>query len=72
MRQHQPEAIRVCVAILTLAAFLIPSSANAQRRQSHTSVERAPLKNFHSIDQLKEAFQRDGGNVRMVVLVSPT
>lgn len=73
MEKRQSRRLNVLVAVITLTACVaaLKTDATAQH-PPHNSTVRAPLIELRSIDQLKEAFDRDGGKVRMVVLVSPT
>lgn len=63
--------------LIVLAAILIgdtlPSSIAAQKRgRSAAASRKARAQELGSIDQFKEAFQKDAGKVRLVALVSPT
>ena len=60
------------VLALTASLVLCNINANAQRRRLQTPARRVGVTELRTIDQLKDAFQRDTGKVRMVVLVSPT
>ena len=64
-------------ALIALAAILFgispASSIRAQKRSRSAAAVRNPrLSELVSITQLKEAFQRDAGKVRLVALLSPT
>jgi hypothetical protein len=60
--------IIVAIASLALPAYAGTYSSTAQKaaRRKSNVVE------LRSLDQLKEAFQRDQGKVRLVTLLSPT
>jgi hypothetical protein len=65
-------------ALIALAAILFginpASSISAQQKRSRSAaaVRNPRLSELVSITQLKEAFQRDAGKVRLVALLSPT
>jgi hypothetical protein len=69
------------LAVLALVAFLCipPISSNSFAAQK-TGKQKRPLAvrkavrviELGEIDQLKEAFQRDAGKVRLVTILSPT
>ena len=65
-------SVLVLAAIVLLAGDATVSSAGQKSRGAAVvsrRVRRSPLQN---VDRLKEAFQRDAGKLRMVVLLSPT
>ncbi len=80
MRERHADRLKLRFAIATLiASAAIPlgvsllANADVQRpARSQTRISRPRLVELRSIDQLKEVFERDGGKVRLVALVSPT
>ncbi len=50
------------------------SAVSGAQKSKRPAVARhqAAIPELHSIDQLKEAFERDAGKVRLVALLSPT
>lgn len=47
------------------------SEAVARLREANSGPS-APLTNLSSVDQLKDAFNRDAGHPRLILLLSPT
>jgi hypothetical protein len=75
MKQHRANRLRQLSAGIVLATLAIFFSDNAlaQSRGGSTAARRAPrVSVLRSIDQLKEVFERDRGNVRLIALLSPT
>ena len=66
--------------LLAIVAFLVfPSSRNAFAVQKAVKPKKQSVKkrtvaviDLHNIEQVKEAFQRDAGKVRLVTILSPT
>ena len=72
---------RVLIGCIALSIFtVLPHIGNAasaanvskQLKKAAKSIRRVSQSNLKSIDPLKEAFQRDAGKVRMVMILSPT
>jgi hypothetical protein len=64
--------LTVSVALLLLG-FWDTAAAEAQKSKRSVPVNRrVDLSEVHSTKQLKEAFDRDTGKVRLVALLSPT
>jgi len=65
------------VALLLVAAYQAGnphsylSEAIARVREANSGPS-APLTNVDSVDQLKDAFNRDAGHPRLILLLSPT
>ncbi|HEV8484778.1 MAG TPA: hypothetical protein VGV87_14655 [Blastocatellia bacterium] len=63
--------------LLVLAAALfvvsLPSSNAAQKRgRSTVAIRKAQAPKPGSVEQFKDAFQKDADNVKLVALISPT
>lgn len=58
------------VAIILLTALLI-IQGNSSDRPARATALPAEVVELKNLDQLKEAFQRDRGTVRLVSLLSP-
>ncbi len=58
------------VAIILLIAWLI-TQGNSSGRTARVTALAAEVVELKNLDQLKEAFQRDRGTVRLVSLLSP-
>jgi len=72
---------KVLIGCIVLSiATLLPHIGNAasaskvspQRKKAAKSIRSVSQINLRSIDPLKEAFQRDAGKVRLVMILSPT
>ena len=64
--------LTVSVALLLLG-FWNTAAADAQKsKRSVPAHRRVIISELHSTEQLKEAFERDIGKVRLVALLSPT
>ena len=67
---------RALIALLLGAALygISPLQASAAQRPRRLAPERhqAAITELRTTEQLKEAFERDAGKVRMVALLSPT
>lgn len=77
MRKERAGSLKLATITLLLGAVLFgldPStSSGAQKsRRSASARRQAAIPELLSTDQLKEAFERDAGKVRMVALLSPT
>jgi len=77
MRQSQTARFkRVTTALLLGALVLALSSSTTSAKQksgrSASARRNAPIAELLNTGQLKEAFERDAGKVRMFALLSPT
>jgi hypothetical protein len=59
------------IALLAVLCFSGTSYA-AQKVRSNTAARTSRAVELVNIEQLKQIFERDAGNVRLVALVSPT
>ncbi len=57
--------------ILSIALLLAQSGSGARRAWATAPAPAAEMTDLNNLDQLKEAFQRDRGSVRLVALLSP-
>lgn len=75
MKEHR---LKLLLAIIALAVFATIASSTAalkgsgSQRPRHTVSRARRTSQLRNVDQLKEAFQRDSGKVRLVALLSPT
>ena len=79
MRKGHTRFRRLRIAITTLiAAAVIPFGVSAlangdlQTAESSRHKVSRPLIELSNIDQLRSAFERDTGKIRIIALVSPT
>ena len=77
MKRPGIEYSKLAVLAVLAAAGLVSisstssSEANTARR-SASAHRQIVVPTLHSIDSLKQAFQRDAGKVRLVTILSPT
>lgn len=55
--------------VLSIACSLTPSGVGSQ--PARATEPAAELTDLNNLDQLKQAFQRDRGTVRLIALLSP-
>ena len=77
MRMQRTGILKDAAIALLLGAILfglgsLRSNAAQKARRSASARRQAAIPELNTIDQLKEAFERDAGKVRMVALLSPT
>ena len=78
MKQKQTSKNLVLLAIVVFLVypsyFGVPLAAQkaAKRKTKLIKKKAVPVIELHNLEQLKEAFQRDAGKVRLVTILSPT
>ena len=77
MRTQRTRSLKRATITLLLGTILfwaIPSSTLAAQRPGRSAAGRrqVAIPEIRTTDQLKEAFERDAGKVRLVALLSPT
>ena len=65
-------SVALLVLVLGAAAFLFKSPGEVQQRLTDTGRPAATVTDRHDVQQLADAFNRDVGSPRLVVLFSPT
>ncbi len=65
-------ALTILVGTVVIGHAPSPSSAAQKSRRSVSARRNAAILELGSIDQLKDAFERDAGKLRLVALLSPT
>ena len=65
-------SVVLVVLVLGAAAFLFKSPGEVQQRLSDAGRPAASVTDLHDVRQLADAFDRDAGSPRLVVLFSPT
>ena len=66
---------RVTILLLGLAfavSVALTTSGAQKPRRSAATRNQVVVAELHSVDQLKDAFERDRGKMRLVALLSPT
>jgi hypothetical protein len=74
MRKQPSVKLRLWfISIVAIASLALPAYASAYSSTAQKATrQKANLVELRGLDQLKEAFQRDQGKVRLVTLLSPT
>ena len=65
-------AITLLLGVILFGLGSLRSNAAQKPRRSASARRQAVIPELNTIDQLKEAFERDAGKVRLVALLSPT
>ena len=60
------------IIVVVLLFPLYSGNSSAAQKKERSQTKSGQVIQLRSIDQLKEAFQRDGGKVRFVTILSPT
>ena len=71
MRRIVP-AIAVCVALAACTGSPVPTTTSSSPTGSRSPAPTNRLRDLHSVNELKAAFNQYAGSPRLVLLLSPT
>ncbi len=71
-RRSRPARATLLLLACSLLATGLFADVRAQKSNRPDAGPKSAVLELHSIDQLKDAFERDSDKVRLVALISPT